>query len=89
MSNGSREKWLNGWPRNGTGVLIGSSVHCAGCGRYRGTTCIALTGEEFPREMPAWPFDEETCPIHNQPAPEPEPVDRLTQRALLLKSRDR
>ena len=62
MSN--RETWLNGWYRNGSTVLIGPGVHCAGCGRSFGVTCVAFSeGYVAPEKDPDWPFDEETCPL--------------------------
>ena len=71
------EDWLNGWHRTGDGVLIGTGVHCAGCGHLRGITSIALTGDEtWPDREPDWPFPEGDCPVCNEPARrDPDQVD--------------
>ncbi len=83
----TRETWLNGWHRRQGGVLIGATVHCAGCGKEQGVTCISLTGNEtWPDKTPDWPFNEFDCPVHNF-REEPQPVDRLAERAKALKSR--
>lgn len=59
-----REKWLNGWERNHTGVLIGTGIHCAGCGKTRGVICVVFEeGYQPPKMWPDWPFDEESCPL--------------------------
>jgi len=73
MSN--REHWLNGWPRIGTSVLIGTGVHCVGCGVFHGVTCVAFEEDwQPPEKMPDWPFEQDSCPIceliahrHDQP----------------------
>ena len=61
-----REQWLNGWPRSGLyGVMMGSAIHCVGCGKFHGVTTIAITEDhEWPTNDPAWPFDDEHCPVH-------------------------
>lgn len=59
-----REKWLNGWPRMGSSVLIGSAVHCAGCGAYGGITCVVIPDDwQDPEKLPDWPFEQSQCPI--------------------------
>lgn len=59
-----REGWLNGWPRMGNNVLLGSAVHCAGCGKFSGVTCVVIPLNWTPPEKdPDWPFEEDTCPI--------------------------
>jgi len=59
-----REKWLNGWPRIGNSVLIGTGSHCAGCGKLHGVTCVAFSeGYVPPEKDPEWPFQEEGCPV--------------------------
>lgn len=58
-----REKWLNGWCRMGSEVLVGTSVHCAGCGKDHGTACVAFDGSPLPDKSPDWPFEESTCPL--------------------------
>jgi|SRR6267154_2657892 len=63
-----RTKWLNGWPLLGRTVLVGSGVHCAGCGKDFGMTCVAIPeGYVAPEKLPDWPFDEDNCPVHWQP----------------------
>jgi hypothetical protein len=59
------ETWLNGWPRLGEdAVLIGTGVHCVGCGRGRGITCVVIPADwEPPARMPDWPFPEDACPV--------------------------
>jgi hypothetical protein len=68
--------WLHGWPMTGDGVLIGAMVHCAGCGRPRGLTCVALGGDwDVPTVDPDWPFDQDDCPIcasYQSPRPDRE-----------------
>lgn len=62
MSN--REHWLNGWPRIGFSVLIGSGVHCIGCGTFHGVTCVAIPEDwQPPEKMPDWPFEQDSCPV--------------------------
>jgi hypothetical protein len=57
--------WLHGWPRIGhTGVLMGTAVHCLGCGRFHGLACVAFPDDwEPPGPEPDWPFSPDTCPI--------------------------
>lgn len=56
------EAWLNGWARLGSGVLMGTQVHCAGCGKDMGTTCVAITADHvFPEIEPDWPFLASDC----------------------------
>jgi hypothetical protein len=68
--------WLHGWPLVGDGVLIGTMVHCAGCGRPRGVTCVVFGGDwEAPDRDPDWPFDQAGCPIcasYQSPRPDRE-----------------
>jgi hypothetical protein len=60
--------WLNGWPRTGASVLIGTCVHCVGCGRYFGiATVVFEEGWRAPGPAPAWPFLPDTCPICRAP----------------------
>ena len=59
-----RTKWLNGWPRIGSSVLIGTATHCAGCGKFQGITCVSFTeGYVPPEKEPDWPFPEDSCPV--------------------------
>ncbi len=59
-----REQWLHGWPRMGHSVLIGTSVHCAGCGTDFGVTTVAFPeGWQPPGLEPSWPFEVEGCPV--------------------------
>jgi hypothetical protein len=84
----NREHWLNGWHRQGDAVLLGG-VHCAGCGKFVGTTCIALDDDPLPEKMPDFPFEEATCPLcayRRMPDP-PDAVDKLTERLERLKKR--
>lgn len=57
--------WLNGWPRMGlTGVLIGTCVHCIGCGELHGVTSVAFTEDWSPPAVdPAYPFRPGDCPV--------------------------
>jgi hypothetical protein len=60
--------WLHGWPRSGTtGILIGTATHCIGCGRFTGTTTIAIDDDYIDwaqdRPKPDWPFPEDACPV--------------------------
>ena len=79
----TRMTWLNGWPimQSYRTVLMGSSVHCSGCGKYFGITCVCGTpGWVPPEKNPDWPFDEDKCPICYEPeTPMHEPTidDRL------------
>lgn len=83
-----RERWLNGWPRTGNGVLIGAGVHCAGCGAFHGLTTVAVDEDWTPpSKMPDWPFEQGTCPVHNQPQQPPAPRDTLTERLIAMKER--
>ena len=60
----ARESWLNGWRRTGTGVIIGTMMHCAGCGKDIGLICLAITGDEvWPEKEPDWPFNADDCPV--------------------------
>ena len=59
-----REAWLHGWTRRGSGVVIGGTIHCAGCGRSVGTTRLPITVPAGAwQDEPEWPFDEATCPL--------------------------
>lgn len=57
--------WLNGWPRIGlTGVLIGTGVHCVGCGRFHGATSVIFDDDwNPPTDDPAYPFEQDNCPV--------------------------
>jgi len=60
----TRESWLNGWLRSGGGVLIGSGVHCAGCGDFCGTTIVVIDEDWIaPEKYPDWPFNKKDCPV--------------------------
>lgn len=77
----TRETWLNGWSRDSAEVLLGTGVHCAGCGMFLGLACVSFeAGWTPPKEYPTWPFDEETCPVHNRPPPALDDRDKLTER---------
>ena len=71
----SREKWHEGWKRNGDVIMYGHP-HCAGCGKFLG--CCALGIEEgwVPPPDPQWPFDEAGCPLCALRDREP-PIDIL------------
>lgn len=63
------EEWLNGWARTGDGVLIGTGVHCAGCGRLHGVTSVAIDESTiWPDSEPDWPFPLGDCPVCDEPA---------------------
>lgn len=80
--------WQNGYVRNGTQIGFG----CAGCGKYIFATYAI---EENLPPPPEYPFEEGDCPVceleeklikldakvFNQ---EHSPVDKLTERMLLL-----
>lgn len=63
--------WLNGWPlligdgkTPATAVLIGTAVHCIGCGKFHGITCVAFSdGYVSPEKLPDWPFIPKDCPV--------------------------
>jgi hypothetical protein len=57
--------WLNGWPRIGEdGVLMGTAVHCLGCGRFLGVTTVAFTEDwRPPGPEPVWPGPQAGCPF--------------------------
>ena len=62
-----REQWLNGWSRLNGSVLIGSAAHCAGCGKFHGTTCVVFDNDWAPPEkLPEWPFNEDECPLYKR-----------------------
>lgn len=73
-----------------SGVLIGTSVHCVGCGKCRGITTVALTEDWIePEQLPDWPFKEDSCPVCEleklvRVYPE-EKEDKLTARLLKLR----
>lgn len=88
------EEWLNGWPRMGSTVLVGSTVHCAGCGKDYGAACVAIDENWVcPEKAPDWPFNETDCPLcaaitERMEGPEMEgPEDKLTRRLLALKAK--
>lgn len=59
-----REKWLNGWQRQGDNVQMGTGINCAGCGRVLGVVCVVIDENWNPPEKgPDWPFPESDCPI--------------------------
>lgn len=57
--------WLHGWPRMGLSeVLIGSAMHCIGCGRLHGIISVVVnTDWTPPSEQPTWPFTPGDCPV--------------------------
>ena len=57
--------WLNGWPRMGlTGVLMGTGVHCVGCGTLHGVTCVVFPEDwSPPGPEPTFPFKRGDCPV--------------------------
>lgn len=56
--------WLNGWPRVGINiVLMGTGLHCIGCGVCHGTTTVEFKDFNFPEKKPDWPFKEDSCPV--------------------------
>lgn len=62
----NREHWLNGWYREGSFVLIGNVIRCAGCGRAGGITTVVIEDIENyqpPEKYPDWPFPENDCPV--------------------------
>lgn len=65
--------WLNGWHRLGDSyvVIMGTEVHCIGCGKFFGITSVVIDADwQPPTREPDWPFDVETCPVHDQVEPE-------------------
>ena len=59
-----REKWLNGWSRNGGIVIIGTGIHCSACGKFGGITSVAFSDDWVaPEKNPDWPFTEGDCPV--------------------------
>lgn len=49
-------------------ILMGTSLHCAGCGKLNGVICVVIEEDyDFPEKTPNWPFDEENCPVHITP----------------------
>jgi hypothetical protein len=71
-------EWLNGWawvPQSRS-VLIGTGMHCVGCGTDQGVTTVAFP-EDFvpPDRLPDWPFTVDDCPVHYQ-------RDRVLERGL-------
>lgn len=71
LENKSRRNmaaWLHGWPRmSKVDVLMGTSLHCVGCGKGQAVICVAFDGswEHWIKDRPDpdWPFDEESCPV--------------------------
>lgn len=67
----TRMTWLNGWPLlpNYRSVLMGTGVHCSGCGKFFGIACVGFSENYVePEREPDWPFDEDKCPICYEPA---------------------
>lgn len=56
----NREYWLNGCSREGATVLVGTGVHCAGCGKFFGSTCVVT---DCASKEPDYPFYEIDCPV--------------------------
>ena len=82
MGDRKREmRWMNGWPwaTADSIILLGSGLHCVGCGQGLGTTCVAM-GEDWqpPGPEPEWPFGR---------GPRQCPVCRLREQAELAISR--
>jgi hypothetical protein len=76
-------EYLHGWPRTGAGVLIGTGVHCAGCGRFRGLACVGFeAGWTPPASLPDWPFPEADCPLCTAPVLTLESVAALSLETL-------
>lgn len=74
-----RNKWLNGWPlmEGARAVLIGTGVHCSGCGKDFGVATVAFPpGYKPPGRLPDWPFEEANCPVHSD-RNEPTLAERL------------
>lgn len=72
------EKWLNGWSRRDDWVLIGSGLHCVGCGVCFGIICVVIdVNYVFPEKKPNYPF-EQPCPLCKLRA---ERRDELTKPA--------
>ena len=96
-SNSTHEPiaWLNGWPIIGeTVVLMGTGMHCIGCGKRHGTTTVAYSGDiKFPDKAPEWPFKEVACPICNLKKQVSElrdkSEDKLAARAIKLMEKNR
>lgn len=43
---------------------MGTGVHCAGCGKYFGTTTVAISEDWIPpKNGPDWPFSTDDCPV--------------------------
>ena len=43
---------------------MGSGIHCVGCGRLFGVTCVVVSEDYvYPEKKPDWPFDEDDCPV--------------------------
>jgi hypothetical protein len=65
-ARGATEPWMHGWARIGlTHVLVGTRVHCVGCGKFYETTSIAIDPDwTAPSQEPDWPFSEQHCPAH-------------------------
>lgn len=77
--------WLNGWARQGATVLVGTGLHCAGCGKHGGIVCVAFGDDPMPTRSPDWPFPEDDCPICQLEAELAKyPLDPLTARLLAL-----
>lgn len=60
----NREHWLNGWARTKDHVLIGTLIHCSGCGRISGMASVVFVeGQTEPEKHPDWKFNEVDCPV--------------------------
>lgn len=57
--------WTHGHPRRGRYILIGSVVHCAGCGLAHGvvTAAIDVDTPVGQRALPNFPFPVGDCPV--------------------------
>ena len=58
-----REKWLNGWHRDGGIVWMGHQF-CAGCGRLLAVASFIID-TKLPDKEPDYPFNEGECPVCN------------------------
>lgn len=58
--------WLHDWPvmEGSSHVLVGTGVHCIGCGQLVGVTTVVFPEEwKPPGPDPDWPFKGADCPV--------------------------
>lgn len=85
MNNPNPEAWLNGWTRSGNIVLLGTGVHCAGCGRDFGTATVFIAPDWTPpAHEPDYPFERDTCPVCHEKAVDYWTVETLSKLPLSL-----